>query len=383
MKRVAVPPATLRWALERSSKTPEMLAKRLPKLPNWLIGELAPTFKQLEAFAKATYTPLGFFFLPEPPEEPVPIPDFRTFADKPIARPSADLLDTIYVCQHRQDWYHDFVRAMGERPLAFVGSVEAAQDVVGTAARIREELHFDLEERRELPTWTDALRRFIEQADAAGVLVMVSGIVGNNTRRKLDPREFRGFALVDNLAPLVFINGADSKAAQMFTLAHELVHIWLGQSALSDVEARTVPDQQVEGWCNRVAAEILVPLAVLQAEYAPGADLGDELNRLARRFKVSTLVILRRIHDAGSLTLKEFWGAYKTELERLRDLSRRKGGGGNFYRTLAVRVSERFSRALVASTLEGHTLYRDAFHMLGIKKGDTFREFGARLGYPA
>jgi Zn-dependent peptidase ImmA (M78 family) len=261
-----------------------------------------------------------------------------------------------------------------------VGSVQRTDDVVLTAATIREALGFDLDERRALPTWTDALRRFIEHADAAGVLVMVSGVVGSNNRRKLDPEEFRGFALVDDLAPLVFINGADTKAAQMFTLAHELVHVWLGQSALSDAEALSVPDHAVERWCNLVAAELLVPLAVLRAEYSPRAELRTEISRLARNFKVSTLVVLRRIHDADGLTHAQFWAAYNVELERLRSLP--KGSGGDFYLTLGARVSKRFARALVVSTLEGQTLYRDAFRLLGVRRDATFRSLSAQLGYP-
>lgn len=222
--------------------------------------------KQLEKFAKATYAPIGFLFLPEPPVEQVPIPDFRTVGNRYIVRPSPDLLDTVYICQQRQEWYHDFARSEREDPLPFVGSVTLTTNVEAAAARIRTALGFDVEERRRMPTWTDALRRFLEQADAAGVLVMVSGVVGNNNRRKLNPDEFRGFALADDLAPLVFINGADSKSAQMFTLAHELAHIWLGQSALSDVGPVSFPSNEVEIWCNRVAAELLAPLTPLLQE---------------------------------------------------------------------------------------------------------------------
>jgi Zn-dependent peptidase ImmA (M78 family) len=122
---------------------------------------------------------------------------------------------------------------MGDPALDLVGSARVTDDVVRTAASIRQALGFDVEERRQLPTWTEALRRFIEQADSLGILVMVSGVVGSNNRRRLDPGEFRGFALTDPLASLVFINGADTKAAQMFALAHELAHVWLGQTAVS------------------------------------------------------------------------------------------------------------------------------------------------------
>ena len=121
-----------------------------------------------------------------------------------------------------------------------------ASRVETTATSMRHALGLDLEERRRIPTWTDALRRFIGQADELGVMVMVNGVVGNNNRRKLDPEEFRGFALADDLAPLVFINGADTKAAQMSTLAHELAHIWLERSALSDTGPASTPSNNVE-----------------------------------------------------------------------------------------------------------------------------------------
>ena len=378
MNRVPVQPDLLRWARERAGYTVDMLIGRFPKFEDWERGKVRPTLKQLEAFAKATHTPVGFLFLAEPPVERVPIPDFRTVANVHVSHPSPDLLDTVYLCQQRQDWYRDFVRSVHEPVLDFVGSARLGDDIAGTAASMRRILGLDIEERRQLATWTDALRRFVEQADALGVLVMVSGVVGSNNRRSLDPREFRGFALADPLAPLVFVNGADTKAAQMFTLAHELAHLWLGQSAVSDAEARAAPDHEVESWCNRVAAELLVPLSALGDEIDGRADLQEELQRLARRFKVSTLVILRRIHDAGRLTRAELWTAYDEELARLRALP--QGSGGNFYLTLGARVSKRFARALVVSTLEGRTPFTETFRMLGLKKMATFNELGRSLG---
>ncbi|MBI1959881.1 MAG: ImmA/IrrE family metallo-endopeptidase, partial [Candidatus Rokubacteria bacterium] len=329
-------------------------------------------------FAKATFTPVGYLFLQQPPAERVPIPDFRTIASTPTGRPSPDLLDTIYLCQQRQEWYRDFARTMGEAPLGLVGSVRVTDDVVTAAAAMRGVLGFNLDERRRLPTWTEALRRFIDQADGLSILVMVSGVVGSNNRRRLDPEEFRGFALAEPLAPLVFVNGADTKAAQMFTLAHELAHVWLGETALSDAQASEAPQHDVERWCNQVAAELLVPLASLRETYDRNAALEAEVDRLARRFKVSTLVILRRIQDAGGLSRQQLRDAYEAEIERLRAIPR--GSGGDFYLTLGARAGKTFARALVISTLEGRTSFTEAFRLLGFKKMATFRDLGQSLG---
>ena len=367
--RVDVKPELFRWARQRAGIDPDTLVKRFPKYREWESGEIQPTFKQLEQLAKATHAPLGSFFLSQPLEEPVPLPDLRTVGNRYVGRPSVDLLDTVYLCQQRQDWYREFARMEGEDPLPFAGSATQASDVESTASRMRAALGLELEERRAMGSWTDALRCFIEQADSLGVLVMVNGIVGNNTHRKLDPDEFRGFALADDLAPLIFINGADTKAAQMFTLAHELAHIWLGESALSDLEPASAPSHEIEMWCNRVAAELLVPQEALRAAYRDREDLPTQLNRLARYFKVSTLVVLRRIFDIGEIDRGQLAVAYRQELDRI--LSMPTQSGGNFHPTLQARVGQRFGRALVTSTLGGRTSFSESFRLLGIKKTAT------------
>ncbi|OIQ93088.1 hypothetical protein GALL_249880 [mine drainage metagenome] len=382
MTRISVSADMLRWARDRARLDVFALEARFPKLAAWETGEVLPTLKQLEDYARATHAPIGYFFLPEPPAEPMPIPDFRTMADRVIARPSPNLLDTIYACQERQAWYRDFELVNGEPPVHFIGTMNSGVAPLQAAEQIRARLSFDVDARRDCRTWTEALRMFIEQAERIGVLVMVSGVVLNNNYRHLDPQEFRGFALADAHAPLVFINGADSKAAQMFTLAHELAHLWLGQSAVSDVSAGEASDNAIETWCNQVAAELLVPMNVFVAELIADEPMRDTLSRLARRFKVSTLVILRRLADAGRLDRNAFFSAYRAELEHLRSLDAAGTGGGDFYRTTAARVSKRFARALVESTLEGRTLYRDAFRMLGIAKTSTFNEFGRSLNFP-
>ena len=375
--RVDVKPELFRWARERAGIHVDTLVKRFPKYPEWESGEKQPTLKQLEKLARATHAPIGSFFLSEPLDEPLPIPDMRTIGNEFVGRPSVELLDIVFLCLQRQDWYRDYARIEGEGPLAFVGSATTHSDVEATAGNIRAELGFDVDERRNLRTWTEALRRFIEQADALGVLVMTSGIVGNNTHRRLDPEEFRGFALSDDHAPLVFINGTDTKAAQMFTLAHELGHIWLGESALSNADVVSVPVHEVEAWCNRVAAELLVPLASLRERYRESEELPNQLNRLAREFKVSTLVVLRRLHDIGALDREELGAAYGRELDRIRNIEPKSGG--SFHPTLKARVGRRFGGALVTSTLGGRTSFSESFRLLGIKKVSTLRAFSASL----
>jgi len=381
--RVNVNPELLRWALERARLTRADVERAFPKLPEWERQEARPTLKQLERFAKRTHAPIGYFFMEEPPEEPLPIRDFRTIRDLPVARPSPDLLETIHTCQMRQDWYREHGEANGEEPLAFVESLEAGGDIVSAAATIRAALELTAD-RHKARTWEEALRELVRGIEDHGILVMRNGVVGNNTHRPLDVQEFRGFALSDPMAPLIFVNARDTKAGQMFTLAHEVVHIALGHSVLSDATPRVLPDiqrdLQVERWCNRVAAELLVPLEAFDAEYQRDAELAREMQRLSAKFKVSTLVILRRMHDAGGLGRKVMWNAYDAELERLKRFAAgKKQSGGDFYATEAVRVSPRFARALIQSTLEGGTLYRDAFRLLGIKKEQTFRNFGAEL----
>jgi Zn-dependent peptidase ImmA (M78 family) len=381
--RFAIKPELLAWAIERAGADEEAIAKRFPDFPRWESQELPPTLKQLEAFAQATHTSLGTLFLPEPPHEIVPIPDFRTVRNAKVTHPSGDLLDAIYLCQMRQDWYRGFISSRGEDRLPFVGSatLESPTDLV--ASEMRGALGFGLDARRSIPTWEEALNQLSAAIENLGVLVMVSGIVGNNTRRVLNPSEFRGFALADELAPLVFVNGADSKSAQMFTMIHELAHIWLGETALSDVPVATASANRSELWCNAVAAEVLVPLTNLLAEYR-GEPSTEEFRRLAKVYKVSTLVVVKRLYDGGQLNWDDFRALYEAERQRVMSIAEgRKGGGGNFYYTQRRRLSPQFVRAVAIDTLEGRTLHRDAYELLGTRKHETFVKLAAQVGVAA
>lgn len=381
--RVPVNPKLISWAIERSRKDPHTLydSKPFKDLPLWESETKLPTYKQLEAFARATYTPLGYFFLNEPPVEKQPLPDFRTIKDKALAEASPNLRDTIYLCQRRQEWYKTYAEQEAFDKLLFVGSVTIKSPVIQVATKISQQLQFAPKDRKEDQNWTAALRRLIDTTENAGVLVMVSSVVGSNTSRKLDPNEFRGFALADNLAPVIFVNGSDTKAAQIFTLVHEMAHLWLGQSALTNSTLTSVSNNETERWCNEVAAEVLVPLKSLKEHYLHDASSG-ELDRLAKMYKVSTLVVLRRIYDAGFLNWDSFRKAYIEEESRvIAILDRQKSkGGGSFYQTKPLQISQRFTRAIVNDVHAGNTLHRDAFRLVGTSRSSSLHELGQSVG---
>ena len=388
--RVDVSPSLLRWARARSGIDGEVWDKRFPRYEAWLSGEKSPTFRQVEEFARKTYTPVGYFFLDEPPVEDVPIPDFRTVGDRPVAtgqvgshheaKATADLLETVYTCQARQEWYRDHQLLNREEPLAFVASATLGSPLDGVVEEMRRILNWTVETRRQCPNADTALTRLRENAEESGVLVMISGIVGSNTHRKLNPAEFRGFALADPHAPVVFVNGADSKAAQLFTLAHELAHIWLGDTALSDLDPRSSRRHQQERWCNQAAAEMLVPMEEFRSAFNSDQGIREQLQPLAGTFRVSTQVVLVRMREAGMLTWEQFMDELQAERDRIAEIVGRRSPGGDFYNTKPVQVGKRFARELIASTLEGRTTYTEAFRLLNIKKTGTFQGLGQRLG---
>ncbi len=379
MPRVDVSPDMLRWARERAGFAPEKLSVRFSKYTEWEKGETRPTLKQLEGFAKVVHVPVGFLFLDSPPEIRLPIPDLRTVGGRQVPTPSPNLLDMLYLCQERQDWYREFARSEQQPPLEFIGSADLKTDHGTVTDGIRRTMGFSLDEQVRQRKVEDALRLFIRKAEDAGILVMVSGVVASSTKRKLDTEEFRGFALADPFAPIVFINGSDGKSAQMFTLAHEIAHLWLNSSGVSNISGKPLNGSPAEEvWCNAVAAELLVPLDALNLRPRNEEKTDQAMTRLSRYFKVSRLVILRRLLDAGWLDREEFDKVFRQNALTRENV--KQTSGGDFYLTTISRVGHRFARALITSTIEGHTLYRDAFRMLGISDTTTFNKLSRKVG---
>jgi Zn-dependent peptidase ImmA (M78 family) len=231
------------------------------------------------------------------------------------------------------------------------------------------------------PTWEDALRALRDAAEDVGILVAVSGVVGLNTHRALDPEEFRGFVLCDAYAPLIFVNGADAKSAQMFTLAHELAHLWLGYSGLFNLIKMRPHNDQREQYCNRVAAEFLVPGRKFAARWAYESDSENQCKAVARWVKVSPLVVARRALDLNLMSKSAFFVFYqqqREEWEKLKEKRKKERPGGDAYRNMNVRLGYRFGSAVICAAREGRLSYRDAYQLTGLN-GATFDEFANRL----
>jgi len=378
MNRVAVKPEMLRWARERADRSVESLRRRFPKYALWERGEAAPTFKQLEEFARATYVPFGYFFLTEPPEEHIPIPDLRTIRNQEISHPSPDLLDTVYAMQRRQAWLREELIECEAESLDFVGSARLTDDPQGVGREMRRIIGLDDSWAATIRTWQEAVGELRHAVEELGIMAIINGVVGNNTHRKLDVEEFRGFALCDEYAPLVFVNGADAKSAQMFTLAHELAHLWLGESALTDIGLISQPAQDIELWCNQAAAEFLVPAQTLKTYWRDIRREEAPFEILAKRFKVSPIMAGRRAMDMRLVSREMFFTFYKKYTAKERT-QRSASGGGDFYNNQNTRVGERFATQVILAAKGGRLSFTEAYDLTGLR-GGAFQEYANRLG---
>jgi Zn-dependent peptidase ImmA (M78 family)/transcriptional regulator with XRE-family HTH domain len=341
----------------------------------WEQGKTRPPFGKAQDLAKTLRVPFGFLFLSKPPAEKTPIPDLRTLVEGRTAKLSADFTELLNDVLVKHEWYRDYLEERQAEELPFVGKFRVTDGIERVSADLSGFLSID-QSRKHSYTWDEFLRQLSRTAEAQGIMVMRSGIVRGNTRRKLSVDEFRGFVISDKLAPLVFINGRDSKAAQIFTLVHELVHIWIDRSGISNPDAKQVPAEQknaIERFCNNAAAEVLVP----QNDFLKSllADFNDRtVQKLAAHYRVSTVVILRRAYELGAITKIDFFKLLEIERQKQKEWEEKEeeepaSGGGNFYVTLPVRNSRRFTESVLSALQAERVSYREAASLLGVRTG--------------
>ncbi len=384
MHRIAASPEVLRWARERAGLSLADLQGRflkLEELEEWEAGTSQPTMSQLEKFAKATRVPFGFLFLPEPPEMPLPFADFRRVENQRRQGVSPELMDTIHLMRRRQAWLREEQIEADVAPLECVGSARLADKPAATGRDMRRVLGLEDGWTKLAPTWTAAVGTLRSTIEKLGIMAVINGVVGNNTRRKLDVGEFRGFALSDPYAPLIFVNGADAKSAQMFTLAHELAHLWLGDvgEGLSGFQGLQPDGGDVERFCDQAAAEFLVPDMELRDAWQGIAATGTAFEKLARRFKVSPVVIGRRAMDLDLVDPEKFFSFYRNYMKRERQ-EQQPGTGGNFYHNQNTRVGQLFASHVIRAAQEGRIGFKEAYDLTGLN-GGAFQTYARKLGF--
>lgn len=380
MPEALITPNVLKWARERANFTTDDVAQKVKVRPErliaWEVGETHPTFRQAQKLAKVFHIPFGYFFLPSPPREELDIPDLRTVGGRVAPGFSLEFIDVYHDVLRKQEWFREYRLHEGARPLPFVGKFSISSDYKEVAADIQQELSIDDELRASVRNWEQFIGKIIEQAEGAGILVMRNSIVGNNSHRHLSVDEFRGFAISDPVAPLIFINSRDAKSAQIFTLAHELVHLWIGQSGVSnlmlDQKKNGDNNQKIEFFCNRTAAEVLVPEAGFLSDWNENLSTQENIDQLSKLYRVSGLVIARRGYDLGCLTYDEFQKFYLQALhydKRVKSKLADSAGGPGSYVMQKIRNGKLFSQAVSTAALEGTLSLRDGGALLGMKPG--------------
>lgn len=348
----------LAWATHKAGLTPEdfaaSVATRDTARELVIQGHLTPA--QAAKLAKKAKIPFGYLFLSEPPELARPsIPDLRQVQHaEPLSDNFYELLGDVLA---RQDWFRDYLSDGGERPLPFVGSFKQAnmRDVPKVILDIRQKIGLSDHDRRTSPDPGTYFSRLGEKIEAAGVLVMKASFVKSATRRPLSEREFRGFALADPIVPVIFVNGRDAETAAVFTLLHELAHIWLGVSGVTDLAP--APNSQTERVCNAIAGELLVPAGDFLERWTGEGSIDRE----ATYFRVSRLVIARRALDLGLADQ-----ALYDEVARNTKPARKSGPVSGLV-TIPIRNSKRLTRTVVAEAMSGNTLLRDAAALLNVR----------------
>lgn len=374
------------WARKRAGISVDQLANDLKvnagNVAAWEKGSQKPSFSKAGDIAKRLRIPFGYLFLSEAPPDEVPLPDFRTETGRRPEHPSLDLTEVVQNTLLKQQWYSDYLRESNGARLKFVGSARIGGNVAETATDIRKWLGLNQQMRDRCSSWEKFKVEFIRNVEELGILVMRSGVSTSNLR-PLSIHEFRGFAIVDSLAPVIFINARDAKSAQTFTLAHELVHIWLGESGVSNPnpQKRSADElNAIEQFCNRVAAELLVPAVAVSQMWDKQKHLDQNIRKLVRIYRVSRYVVARQAYELDKIAENE----YLDYLEQYKGLWKPKDhddsdSDGNFYNTFTARNSRTLLLGLFRAIGEHRLSYLDASRLLNLKTS-TLKKVADRVG---
>ena len=293
----------LKWARESARMTVEAAAAKVPvspeKLAEWEDGTSLPTIRQAELLAKAYRRPFALFFLPDIPRDFQPLNDFRTKGSQPLGTASIFIIREL---QEKQVWLQDVLKEGDGKRLPFVGKFSLKDNPISVARDILQTLDIDPAHYSK-----DPIQEWIEKAEAKGIFISRTSYI--HSRMKLDSDEFQGFAIADEYAPFVFINSEDWDSAQLFTLVHEVSHIWIAQSGISNEVGPDTPARDklhpIELFCNLVAANALMPQEIMNQKSSVFNSSGT-VYRQAKALGVSSFALLVRAMQLNIISLASY-----------------------------------------------------------------------------
>ena len=378
---VNIQPAIISWALSQTSEE-KLGTKLVDNIKHWLDGTKSPTFNQIEDFSKKSHIPLGYFFLQTPPIEQISLLEYRTLDSIQLTNPSRNLIDTIHDMEAVQEWMVNYRKEWNYDTISIVGSLKGITDISVIADTIRINLRLNIEWYKDCGNPSEAFNKVRGLLEECGIVVMMNGIVGKNTHRALDVKEFRAFAMVNEWAPLIFINGADSAGGRLFSLFHELVHLWIGENDLyNDTKYSANGIKPIEVTCNAVAGALMVPKTVFLEKWNNNTndDIHEKIKELARMFRCSSSVIARRALDNKKIDQNVYNMVIADAIEAYIQTKQEKSSGGDYYRVARSKLDGVFVRALCESVNSGRTSFTEAYRLTNTTS-KTFSEVASGLG---
>ena len=344
-------------------------------------GEWPVSMTNATKLAQLVLKPVEMLMGSSPPIFKPGVADFRTVGNDEISNVSVQLEATLLHAQECQGWYADMREDSGYAPFSLGGCINLRTPIEEAAEKVKQLLSISDSARDQCKNSDAYYKLVVSRIESNNILVMQNGNVGNNNRQKLNVEEFRGFALSDKYAPLIFINTSDSANARTFTLVHELVHLLLGNTGVSSPESDPNPPNRVEQYCNAVAAEYLIPRQVL-IEYCKSCAPVDyeKLYKLAFRQRISFAVVVISAFKHRLISkskFDEFYSQYSKAVKEKQLKAKKRDGGPPFEVVATKRFGLPFIKAVLTEVKYGNLNPADACHLLAIREMSSTERLGA------
>lgn len=351
-----ITPKVLKWARESARMSLEIAGAKVSvsteKLSAWEKGETQPTIKQAEALAKTYRRPFALFFLPEIPGDFQPLQDFRRKASKPLSTASIFIIREI---QQKQAWISDIYKDDNYQPLPFVGKFSVHDNPQQVAENILDTLQIDPQNYLA----DNPIKEWIDKAESNGIFISKTSFI--HSRLKLDSEEIQGFTIADQYAPFVFINSDDWNAPQLFTLVHELAHVWIAESGISnEVEPELKHKDKlhpIELFCSEVAANALMPTVVMNCLEMSVFDSSKNVFKTSKKLGVSSFAFLVRAFNLALISLDRYrklkkeadteFQAFVQREEERKAKQKKREGGPKYYLLLLNKNSRLFTQTVL------------------------------------